>query len=97
MAQNISGESFAVYFDDYDSGEVDAIDFLDVATTRHSVIRRDDGSAVATLLATWGDNILIRLQGSGSIAAGIVDAAWWNMTDAARAARAEYDIVPPIG
>jgi hypothetical protein len=97
MARQISGDGFTLYFDDYDSGEIDTLDFVDVETSRHSVIRRGSGETVATMVATWGDCNMVRLQGSGKLTAGILDLAWWRMTDAADAADAEYEIVPPIG
>ena len=97
MAQQISGDGFALYFDNYDTGEVDTLDFATVETSRHSVIRRDGGATVATLVATWGDHDLVRLAGSGKLTAGIIDLAWCRMTDAADAADAEFEIVPPIG
>lgn len=97
MAQQISGDGFALYFDRYDSGEVDTLDFATVETSRHSVIRRDCGATVATLMATWGDHDMIRIQGSGKLTPGILDMAWWRMTDAASTAHAEFEIVPPLG
>lgn len=97
MAQQISGDGFTLYFNSYDSGEVDTLDCATVETSRHSVIRRDGGAVVATLTATWGDHVMVRLEGSGKLTPGILDMAWWRMTDAADAAGAEYEIVPPIG
>ena len=97
MARQVSGEGFTVYFDNYDSGEVDTLDFATVEISRHSVIRRGDGATVATFVATWGDANMIRLQGSGAITAGMIDLARWRFTDAADAADAEYEIVPPLG
>jgi hypothetical protein len=97
MAQQVSGDGFDVYFGNYDSGEIDTLDFVDVETSRHSIIRRGSGETVATMVATWGDQSMIRLQGSGKLTAGILDLAWWRMTDAADAADAEYEIVPHIG
>jgi hypothetical protein len=97
MARQVSGEGFTVYFDNYDTGEIDTLDFATVETTRHSVIRRDDGATVAAFVATWGDANMVRLQGSGSLTAGMIELAHWRMTDAADAADAAYEIVPPIG
>jgi hypothetical protein len=97
MARKSSGEGFAVYFDNYDTGEIDTLDFATVETTRHSVIRRGDGATVAAFVATWGDANMVRLQGSGALTAGMIDLARWNMTDAADAADAAYEIVPAIG
>ncbi len=97
MAQQISGDGFKLYYGNYDSGAVDTLEFATVETSRHFVICRDGGAVVATLVATWGDHDLIRLQGSGKLTAGILDLAWWRMTDAADAADAEFEIVPPIG
>jgi len=97
MASQVSGDGFTVYFPNYDSGDVDTLDFATVETTRHSVIRRDDGATVAAFVATWGDANMIRLQGSGALTAGMIDLARWNMTDAADAADAAYEIVPAIG
>ena len=97
MAQQITGDGFKLYFNSYDSGEADTLDFATVETSRHSVVRREGGATVATLAATWGDHDLIRIQGSGKLTAGILDLAWWRMTDAASAAHAEFEIVPPIG
>lgn len=97
MARQVSGDGFTVYFDNYDTGAVDTLDFATVEVSRHSVIRRRDGATVAAFVATWGDHDLIRLQGSGSLTAGMIDMARWSMTNAAEAAAAEYAIVPPIG
>jgi len=97
MSQLISGDGFTLYFADYDSGETDTLEFVDVETTRHSVIRRADGATVASFAATWGDHNMVRLEGSGKLTPGIIDLAWWRMTDAADSAGAEYEIVPPIG
>jgi hypothetical protein len=97
MAQQISGDGFALYFESYDTGEVDTLDFATVETSRHSVIRRGDGATVAAFVATWGDANMIRLQGSGALTAGMIDLARWSMTDAAETADAEYEIVPSIG
>jgi hypothetical protein len=97
MARQVSGDGFTVYFPNYDSGEVETLNFTTIETSRHSVIRRDNGATVATLIVTWGDHDLIRLQGSGSLTTGMIDMARWNMTDAADAADAAYEIVPPIG
>jgi len=96
MARQVSGDGFTVYYHGYDSGAVDVLDFATVDTSRHSVIRRDNRATVAEFIATWGDHDLIRLQASGAVTAGMIDLARWNMTDAADAADAEYEIVPPI-
>ncbi len=97
MAQQVSGEGFTAYFDNYDTGEVDTLDFATVEVSRHSVIRRRDGATVAAFVATWGDHNMIRLQGSGALTAGMIDLAHWRFTDAADAADAAYEIVPSIG
>ena len=97
MAQRVWTENFKLYFDNYDSGEVDTLDFATVETSQHSVVRRDSGATVATLVATWGDHDMVRLEGCGTLSDGILDMAWWRMTDAASAAHAEFEIVPPIG
>jgi hypothetical protein len=97
MAQQITGDGFKLYFNSYDSGEVDTLDFATVETSRHSVIRRDGGAPVATLVATWGDYVMVRLEGRGTLSDGLLDMAWWRMTDAASAAHAELEIVPPLG
>ena len=97
MARQVSGDGFTVYFDNYDTGEIDTLDFATVETSRHSVISRRDGTTVAEIVATWGDHSLIRLQASGKVTDGILDLAQWNMTDAAEAAAADHEIVPPLG
>ena len=97
MARQVSGDGFTVYFDNYDTGEIDTLDFATVETSRHSVISRRDGTTAAEIVATWGNHSLIRLQASGKVTNGILDLAQWNMTDAGEAAAAEYEIVPPLG
>jgi hypothetical protein len=97
MARQVSGDGFTVYFDNYDTGERDTLDFATVDVSRHSVKRRRDGATVAAIVATWGDHILIRLQASGMVTDGMLDLAQWNMTDAAEQADSDYEIVPPIG
>ena len=97
MARQVSGDGFTVYFEDYDTGEIRPLDYATIDTSRHSVIRRGDGEKVGEIFATWGDHNLIRLQASGRITGGILDLARWDMTDAAEAAAARYEIVPPLG
>jgi hypothetical protein len=97
MARQVSGDGYAVYYDTYDTGERDTLDFATVEVSRHSVIRRRDGATVATIVATWGDHSLIRLQASGMVTDGMLDLAQWNMTDDGEQAEKEYQIVPPIG
>jgi len=97
MARQVSGDGFTVYFPNYDSGDVDTLDFATVETSRHSVIRRGDGETVATFVATWGDANMVRLQGFGALTGGMIDLARWRFTDAADAADAAYEIVPSIG
>lgn len=97
MARHVMGDGYTVYFDNYDTGEIDTLDFATVEVSRHSVIRRRDGATVATIVATWGDHSMIRLQASGMVTDGMLDLAQWNMTDDGEQAEKEYEIVPPIG
>jgi len=97
MARTIAGDGWKMAYGNYDSGEVCLLDYSEVFRTVHDVVRRVDGAKIASIAVTWGDFNAVRFEGSGAITPGIVDLARWVVSDAADAADAAVEIVPPIG
>jgi hypothetical protein len=71
-------------------------EYAEITTTRHTVEKLSDGSAVGEIVATWGDGSLLRLQGFGRVSRGILEFARHDFTPRAERAEKLYRIVPSL-
>ena len=75
---------------------ITTMEYAEITTTRHTVEKLSTGAAVGELVATWGDDSLIRIQGFGQVSRGVLEMARHDFGRRAERAEKLYRIVPPL-